>query len=101
VLAFGAAAPVGHVLVLNAKTGAATVRAAVFAASVTAMLGASSLLHRRRWSAARRRWIAALDHAMIYVLIAGTYTFTLLGRGRVHGRSAGEGTFRPAGRRAS
>jgi len=78
-LALAAAAPVGLVLVLSAETVEATVGAAVFAGSVTAMLGASSLLHRRRWSAARRRWITALDHAMIYVLIAGTYTpFALL-----------------------
>jgi hemolysin III len=79
VLAFVAAAPIGLVLVLSSKTGAATVGAAVFAASVTGMLGASSLLHRRRWSPVQRRWITALDHAMIYVLIAGTYTpFALL-----------------------
>jgi hemolysin III len=79
VLAFAAAAPVGLALVLSSKTGAATVAAAVFAGSVAAMLGASSLLHRRRWSATQRRWITALDHAMIYVLIAGTYTpFALL-----------------------
>jgi hemolysin III len=79
VLAFAAAAPVGLVLVLSSKSGSATVGAAVFAGSVTAMLGASSLLHRRRWSAVQRRWITALDHAMIYVLIAGTYTpFALL-----------------------
>ena len=36
-------------------------------------------LHRRRWTAARMRWIGLLDHAAIYVLIAGTYTpFALL-----------------------
>ena len=39
----------------------------------------SSLFHRGRWEPARRRWIGLLDHAMIYVLIAGTYTpFALL-----------------------
>ena len=79
VLAFAAATPAGLVLVLSSKSGVATVGAAVFAVSVTGMLGASSLLHRRRWSPAWRRWITALDHAMIYVLIAGTYTpFALL-----------------------
>ena len=78
-LAFIAAAPLGVVLVLHAKTGAAQVSAIVFAASVTAMLAVSSLFHRRSWDPARKRWIALLDHAMIYALIAGTYTpFCLL-----------------------
>jgi hemolysin III len=78
-LACVAAAPLGVVLVLHAKAGAAQVSAIVFAASVTAMLGTSSLLHRREWAPRRKRWIALLDHAMIYTLIAGTYTpFALL-----------------------
>ena len=43
------------------------------------MFGASSLFHRGRWEPTRKRWIGLLDHAMIYVLIAGTYTpFALL-----------------------
>jgi hemolysin III len=74
-----AAAPVGILLVLHAKTGVAQFSAIVFAASVTAMLSVSSLFHRRSWTPARMRWIALLDHAMIYALIAGTYTpFCLL-----------------------
>ena len=77
--AFFAAVPVGVLLVLHARSGVAQVGAAVFAASVTLMLGSSSLFHRRRWTAARMRWIGLLDHAAIYVLIAGTYTpFALL-----------------------
>jgi hemolysin III len=70
---------VGVILVLHARPGVAQVCAAVFAASVTFMLGSSSLFHRRRWTAARMRWLGLLDHASIYVLIAGTYTpFALL-----------------------
>jgi hemolysin III len=77
--AFFAAVPVGILLVLHARPGVAQVGAAVFAASVTFMLGSSSLFHRRRWTAERMRWIALIDHAAIYVLIAGTYTpFALL-----------------------
>src|SRR5436190_1836089 len=78
-LACIAALPLGIVLVLNTKTGVAQVSAIVFAGSVTAMLATSSLFHRRNWEPARKRWIALLDHAMIFVLIAGTYTpFCLL-----------------------
>jgi hemolysin III len=77
--AFLAAVPIGVLLVLHARPGVAQVGAAVFAASVTFMLGSGSLFHRRRWTAERMRWIALLDHASIYVLIAGTYTpFALL-----------------------
>ena len=74
-----AAAPLGVVLVLHTKAGVAQASAIVFAASVTAMLGVSSLFHCRGWAPGRKRWIALLDHAMIYALIAGTYTpFALL-----------------------
>jgi hemolysin III len=77
--AFLTAVPVGVVLGLHARAGVAQIGAAVFAASVTLMLGSSSLFHRRRWTAERMRWITLLDHAAIYVLIAGTYTpFALL-----------------------
>ncbi len=50
------------------------IAAAVFAGSVVAMLGASALYHRITWSARVRPWMRRLDHAAIYVLIAGTYT---------------------------
>ena len=44
------------------------------------MFGASALYHRFPWkSAARRLWARRLDHSMIFVFIAGTYTpFALL-----------------------
>jgi hemolysin III len=52
----------------------------VYAAALAAMFGASALYHRVRWrSAAARRRARRLDHAMIFVFIAGTYTpFTVL-----------------------
>jgi hemolysin III len=78
-IAFVAAVPIGVALVLDTRSGTAELAAVVFAASVTAMLGASSLFHRGRWTPSRKRWVCFLDHAMIYVLIAGTYTpFALL-----------------------
>ena len=78
-VAFVAAAPVGLLLVVHARGGPAQAGAAVFAASATVMLGVSSLFHRRAWSPKHKRWIGSLDHAMIYTLIAGTYTpFALL-----------------------
>jgi hemolysin III len=46
----------------------------VFAGSVAAMLGTSALYHRITWSPRVRPWMRRLDHAGIYLLIAGSYT---------------------------
>jgi hemolysin III len=51
----------------------------VYAVSLVALYGTSALYHRRNWTAKGRNVIRRLDHAMIYLLIAGTYTpFSLL-----------------------
>ena len=65
----------GLVLVLAANGGRETFAASVYAGSVAALLGTSALYHRVNWSrTAARLWMRRLDHAMIFVLIAGTYT---------------------------
>jgi hemolysin III len=70
----------GTALVIAAPSGRATLAAAVYAASVAALFGTSALYHRITWaSQAARRWMRRLDHSMIFLLIAGTYTpFALL-----------------------
>jgi hemolysin III len=70
---FAAACVIGLLLVLELD-GRRLVAAAVFAGSAAAMLGASALYHRVTWSARMRPWMRRMDHAGIYVLIAGTYT---------------------------
>ncbi len=73
--AFFASTGVGAALIMGASGARQVVSAAIFAASVAAMFGASALYHRVSWpTAARRRLFAKLDHAGIYMLIAGTYT---------------------------
>jgi hemolysin III len=72
--AFFVALVVGVLLVIYADGARASTAAAVFAGSVVAMLGASSLYHRVNWSVRARPWMRRLDHAGIYLLIAGTYT---------------------------
>lgn len=47
---------------------------AIYVASLSAMLGTSALYHRRTWSPVRRAVMRRLDHTMIFVLVAGTYT---------------------------
>jgi len=64
----------GALLVLGAATTRASVAAAIYAASVSALFGVSALYHRRSWNGPARRRMRHLDHAMIFLLIAGTYT---------------------------
>jgi hemolysin III len=68
------ALPTGALLVLAAEGSRARAAAAVFASSVIAMFGVSALYHRVTWSPGRRLLLRRLDHASIFVLIAGTYT---------------------------
>lgn len=56
-----------------------TIAAVVFAVSVSALLGVSALYHRGDWNQKVRMRLRRLDHSMIFLLIAGTYTpFALL-----------------------
>ena len=74
-VAFVVACGVGAVFVVEVQGGRRLVGAAVFAASAAAMLGASALYHRVTWSSTRMRLrMRRVDHAGIYLLIAGTYT---------------------------
>jgi hemolysin III len=73
-VSFFVALAVGALLVAFADGARARLAAAIFAASVVSMLGASALYHRVTWSPRMRPWMRRLDHAGIYVLIAGTYT---------------------------
>jgi hemolysin III len=72
--AFFASLASGTMLVLLAATTTASVAAAIYAASVSALFGVSALYHRRTWTPVARRRMRRLDHAMIFLLIAGTYT---------------------------
>ncbi|MFN8542813.1 MAG: hemolysin III family protein [Candidatus Binatia bacterium] len=64
----------GAGLVLAAPTGRAMLAVTIYAISVSALFGVSALYHRVHWSPAARRWMGRLDHSMICVLIAGSFT---------------------------
>jgi hemolysin III len=72
--AFVLAVIAGTVLVAGADTTRGRVAVAAYALSVVAMFGASALYHRITWPPPQRRMLRRLDHATIYLLIAGTYT---------------------------
>jgi hemolysin III len=71
---FYASLVLGAALVLTAEPGRARAAAIVFASCVAACFGASALYHRPTWTPTLRARLARLDHAGIYLLIAGTYT---------------------------
>jgi hemolysin III len=72
-LGFYAALGTGIALVLSAHEGRSRAAAIVFAACVATCFGASALYHRPTWTPPVRAWLARLDHAGVYLLIAGAY----------------------------
>src|SRR6266540_2716327 len=72
--AFFVSLAVAPLLILGADGGRARLAAAVFAGSVAACFGASALYHRVTWTPGVRLWMRRVDHAGVYILIAGTYT---------------------------
>jgi hemolysin III len=73
--AFGVSLVAGSGLLLEAGSVRARIAVAIYALSVAALLGTSALYHRVQWrTLSARRWMRRLDHTMIFVLIAGTYT---------------------------
>jgi hemolysin III len=71
---FYAAVALAVPLALMAEPGRGRVSAIVFSACLAGCFGASALYHRPTWQPVARSWLARLDHAGIYLLIAGTYT---------------------------
>ncbi len=64
----------GLTLILAASDGRARLAASIYAVAVSALFGTSALYHRITWRPKARRWMRRLDHSMIFVMIAGTYT---------------------------
>ena len=86
---FEASLVLGTLLLARAHGAVRITALAVYAASVSAMFGVSALYHRGTWTAGWNRRLQRLDHAMIFLLIAGTATPAFL--------LATSGTFRLAG----
>src|SRR5215218_7215755 len=75
--AFGVAVVCGIVLcsLAAARPGIAPlVSCLIYSITVCALFGTSALYHRRVWSPAGYKIMRRLDHSMIFVFIAGTYT---------------------------
>ena len=77
--AFFVSLVLGASIVILAPDSKARLAAAIYAFAVSGLLGTSALYHRHNWQPRARAWMRRLDHSMIFVLIAGTYTpFALL-----------------------
>jgi hemolysin III len=72
--AFVIALALAPFMIMAADGGRERLAAAVFAGSVAACFGASALYHRVTWTPHVRLWMRRIDHAGVYLLIAGTYT---------------------------
>jgi hemolysin III len=72
--AFVASIPAGLLLVLLAPDARARVATVIYALTLIGLLGASAAYHLGDWTEAAYSRMRRLDHSMIFVLIAGTYT---------------------------
>jgi hemolysin III len=64
----------GAALVATAPGPRERLAGAIFAGCLIVTFGVSALYHRVTWRPAARRLMRRVDHASIYLLIAGTYT---------------------------
>ncbi len=68
------AAVVGLVLMVLAENARARVGVAVWLVTMTALFAVSATYHRGRWRPQVKVWLQRVDHSMIFVFIAGSYT---------------------------
>ena len=73
-VAFPVVTVAGIVLVATATTTAGQVSSAIFSTTAALLFGVSALLHRGAWSSTVEDLLRRIDHANIYLIIAGTYT---------------------------
>ena len=77
--AFPTSVVAGIVLVAVAHQPLARIACAVFATTVSLLFGVSAIYHRGDWSPRTSEFLKRLDHANIFLIIAGSYTpFALL-----------------------
>ncbi len=73
------AALAGGLLMARVATDEARRAVLIYTLSLVTLFGVSAIYHRPTWQPRARQWMRRLDHAAIFVLIAGTYTALCLG----------------------
>lgn len=71
---FAIALVTGTVLVVLSRGALQHLATSIYASSVILLFGTSASYHRGRWSPRAHALLMRLDHSMIFVLIAGSYT---------------------------
>jgi hemolysin III len=64
----------GVILIILAPAGRARISITIFAVSAAMLFGVSAVYHRGHWSPRTHAVLQRLDHANIFLIIAGTYT---------------------------
>lgn len=72
-IAFFVSLLTGPILVIISRTSD-RLGTGIYSVALSGMFGMSALYHRPDWRPAVRKWLRKLDHSMILVLIAGTFT---------------------------
>ncbi|MCA1840965.1 MAG: hemolysin III family protein [Actinomycetota bacterium] len=72
-IAFFVSLMTGPILVIVSRTSD-RLGTGIYSVALSAMFGVSALYHRPDWRPSVRNWLRKLDHSMILVLIAGTFT---------------------------
>jgi len=73
-VAFFVSIPAGVLLIVLAHGAVGKTAAIIYAVSLSAVFGASASYHVGSWSKPALRRMKRLDHSMIFMLIAGSYT---------------------------
>src|SRR6476646_3263294 len=66
--------PAGALLIVVSSHASSYVAASLYAASMALLFGTSAAYHRGKWTPRVRDRMQRADHAMLFVLIAGSYT---------------------------
>ena len=72
-IAFYVSLVTGPILILVARAGN-VIATVVYSLAMTALFGFSALYHRPTWTPTIRRWLGRVDHSMIVVFTAATFT---------------------------
>lgn len=73
-IAFFVALGAGAMLVAESRGERARAATLIYALSLCGLFGVSALYHRPTWAPGPRAWMKRIDHAAIFMLIAGTGT---------------------------
>jgi hemolysin III len=73
-VAFYVSVPLGGALLVAAETAVARIASAIYAVTLSGLYAVSAGFHRGDWGPRAWATMRRLDHSMIFLLIAGTYT---------------------------